>query len=88
MDNLLHQALNCWLQQVAPALRWKVAVDLYTTEQVSLGRAAEIAGLNYFVFMEKLREADIALVDAEVETEAQQEQQQALLDEILNFPQS
>lgn len=88
LDNLLHHALNCWLQQVAPELRWKVAVDLYTTEQVSLGRAAEIAGLNYFVFMEKLREAGIALIDAEVETEAQQEQQQALLDEILNLPQS
>lgn len=74
------------LPQVAPQLRWKVAVDLYTTEQVSLGRAAEIAGLNYFVFMEKLREAGIALVEAEVQTEAQQQQQQALIDEILNLP--
>ena len=65
LDDLLHQALNCWLQQVAPELRWKVTVDLYITEQVSLGRAAEIADLNYFVFMEKLREAGIALVEAE-----------------------
>jgi predicted HTH domain antitoxin len=88
LDDLLHHALNCWLQQVAPELRWKVAVDLYTTEQVSLGRAAEIAGLNYFVFMEKLREAGIALVDAEVTTEAQKEQQQVLIDEILNLPRS
>ena len=88
LDDLLHHALNCWLQQAAPELRWKVAVDLYSTEQVSLGRAAEIAGLNYFVFMEKLREAGIALVDAEVKTEAQQEQQQALIDEILNLPRS
>lgn len=74
LDDLLHHVLNYWLQQVAPELRWKVAVDLYTTEQVSLGRAAEIAGLNYFVFMEKLREAGIALVGAEVETEALQRQ--------------
>ena len=88
LDDLLHHALNAWLQQVAPELRWKVAVDLYTTEQVSLGRAAEIAGLNYFVFMEKLREMGIALVEAEVETEAQQAQQEALLDEILNLPRS
>jgi predicted HTH domain antitoxin len=73
LDDLLHHALNSWLQQVAPELRWKVAVDLYTSEEVSLGRAAEIAGLNYFVFMEKLRAAGIALVEAEV-TEAQQEQ--------------
>lgn len=88
LDDLLHHALNSWLQQVAPELRWKVAVDLYTTEQISLGRAAELAGLNYFVFMEKLREAGIALVDAEVETETQQKQQQALVDEILNLPES
>ncbi len=75
LDDLLHHALNCWLQQVAPDLRWKVAIDLYTTAQVSLGRAAEIAGLNYFVFMEKLKEAGITLVGAEVTTEAQKEQQ-------------
>jgi predicted HTH domain antitoxin len=88
LDDLLHHALNCWLQQIAPELRWKVAVDLYTTEQVSLGRAAEIAGLNYFVFMEKLRDADIALVDAEVTTKAQKVQQETFINGILDIPRS
>jgi predicted HTH domain antitoxin len=88
LDDILHHALNSWLQQVSPELRWKVAVDLYTSEQVSVGRAAEIAGLNYFVFEEKLREKGIGLVAAEVTTEAQQEKQEKLINELFDLPKS
>lgn len=66
IDVLLHQALDAWLEQAAPQLRWQIALELYTTEQISLGRAAEIAGLNYFVFLERLRDNNIALVEADV----------------------
>jgi predicted HTH domain antitoxin len=86
LDDLLHHALNCWLQQVAPELRWKIAIDLYTTEQISSGRAAEIAGLNYFVFEQKLRESGIPFIEAESTTEAEKEQQRALIDELFDFP--
>lgn len=79
LDDLLHDALNAWLEQVSPKLRWQVAVDLYTSEEVSLGRAAEIAGLNYIVFMEKLKSAGIALVSAESVTEPQKETRKSLI---------
>ena len=56
LDDLIYRALNAWLLQLAPDLRWKIAIELYTNDQISTGRAAQIAGLNYVVFMEKLRE--------------------------------
>ena len=86
LDDLLHQALKSWLQQLAPALRWQVAVDLYTSEKVSLGRAAEIAGLNYVVFMETLSSAGIALVGAESVTEAQKDARISLIHAGFNLP--
>ncbi len=88
LDNLLHRTLNTWLEQITPELRWKIAIDLYTTEQISSGRAAEIAGLNYFVFEEKLRENGINFIEAESITETQKEQQQALIHELFNFPEA
>ncbi len=77
LDDLLHHALNLWIQQLAPELRWKIALDLYTAEHISSGRAAEIAGLNYFVFMEKLKEQGIPFISTESVTKAEQEQQQS-----------
>ncbi len=88
LDDLLHRALNTWLQQLAPELRWKVAIDLYTAEHISSGRAAEIAGLNYFVFMEKLSQQGIPFIAAEGATGAEKEKEEALIDELFNFPSS
>ncbi len=88
LDDLLHRALNTWLQQLAPELRWKVAIDLYTAEHISSGRAAEIAGLNYFVFLEKLSQQGIPFIAAEGATGAEKEKEEALIDELFNFPSS
>ena len=78
LDDLLGKAIDVWLQQLAPALRWQIAIDLYVSEQVSSGRAAEIAGLNYFVFEEKLAAEGIPFIGAEVETEEELEEKKAL----------
>ncbi len=86
LDDLLHLALNAWLEQLSPELRWKIAIDLYTAEHISSGRAAEIAGLNYFVFMEKLREEGIPFIAAESITEAEKEKRRVLIRELVNFP--
>jgi len=85
LDELFLRASDAWLQQLAPELRWKIAIDLYTNEQVSTGRAAEIAGLNYVVFMEKLRENKIPFMAAEPATGAEKEQEDALLDDLFDF---
>lgn len=86
LDDLLHDALDAWLQRVSPELRWNVAVDLYSKEEVSIARAAEIAGLNYFVFEQKLRENRIPLVVAHSTTKAQKDKQKALIHEVFNIP--
>jgi len=85
LDELFLRASDAWLQQLAPELRWKIAIDLYTNEQASTGRAAEIAGLNYVVFMEKLRENKIPFMAAEPATGAEKEQEDALLDDLFDF---
>lgn len=85
LDDLLDEALDAWLAKAEPALRWQVAIELYTTEQVSSGRAAEIAGLNYFVFQQKLREAGIPFLAAESTTQEETEQQEALIHAVFNL---
>ena len=68
LDELFLRALDAWLEQLTPELRWKIAIELYTNEHISTGRAAQIAGLNYIVFMEKLRERGIRFMAAEAAT--------------------
>ncbi|MEM7129883.1 MAG: UPF0175 family protein [Chloroflexota bacterium] len=85
LDALFLRALDAWLSQLTPALRWDIAIELYTTEHVSTGRAAEIAGLNYFVFMEELRTHGIPFMGAEPAAGEEKERKEALLDELFNF---
>ncbi|MBV7337723.1 UPF0175 family protein [Chloroflexi bacterium TSY] len=86
LDSLLAQALTAWLEKLDPDLRLKVAVDLYTTEEVSVGRAAEIAGLNYFVFERKLKENRIAFIEADVATEEEAKRQEELIHASFSLP--
>lgn len=44
------------------SLRLEMALDLFRTDEVSLGRAAEIAGLDYWQFQAVLRERQIPIV--------------------------
>ncbi len=44
------------------SLRLEMALDLFKTDEVSLGRAAEIAGLDYWQFQAALRERQIPIV--------------------------
>ncbi|MCI0620858.1 MAG: UPF0175 family protein [Acidobacteria bacterium] len=44
------------------ALRLEMALDLFKTDEVSLGRAAEIAGLDHWQFQSELRERQIPIV--------------------------
>jgi|LakMenEpi03Aug12_release.lakeMendotaPanAssembly.Ray.scaffolds.fasta_scaffold465241_1 predicted HTH domain antitoxin len=85
LDELLGEALDAWLAKADPALRWEVAIELYTTEQISSGRAAEIAGLNYFIFQQKLREAGIPFLAAESTTKEEAQQQEALIHAVFNL---
>jgi len=66
-------------------LRWDIAIELYTHEEVSTGRAAEIAGLNYFVFMEKLAINGIPFMAAETATGEQKAKAEAILNKLFNF---
>lgn len=86
LDDLIYRALNAWLAQLAPELRWKIAIELYTNDQVSTGRAAQIAGLNYVVFEEKLRDHKIPFMAAEPGTADEQEQEEKLIYAGFNIP--
>ena len=40
LDDIFHRALDAWLGQLAPTLRWEIAIRLYTNNQISTGRGA------------------------------------------------
>ncbi|MDZ7289407.1 MAG: UPF0175 family protein [candidate division KSB1 bacterium] len=64
-DEVISDAIRNLLLNNKP-LRLEFAIDLYRTDEVSLGRAAEIAGINRWDFQEVLRERQIpVLVEAD-----------------------
>lgn len=84
-DELLLRALDAWLEQLPADLRWKIAIELYSNDRISTGRAAEIAGLNYIIFMERLRKHGIPFMAAQMTDDAEREREEALLDELLSI---
>lgn len=85
LDELFFRALDAWLEKLTPELRWKIAIDLYTGEYVSTGRAAELAGLNTFVFIDKMQERGIPFMAPEPATDEEKEREDALLNELFDF---
>jgi predicted HTH domain antitoxin len=55
------QALSMWLA-VKPQLRLETALELFHANEVTLERAAEIAGMNRWVFHEELKRRGIKIV--------------------------
>ena len=56
------------------SLRLELALDLFTGDEVSLGRAAEIAGLDRWQFEEVLRARGISIVNEAGSAEAMNEE--------------
>jgi predicted HTH domain antitoxin len=56
------------------SLRLEVAIDLFQTGEVSLGRAAEIAGLDRWQFQDVLRERHIPILIEAGSAEAMDEE--------------
>lgn len=65
------------------SLRVRDAIRQYTAGEISLGRAAEVAGMNYFLFEELLRQEGIPASAAKVTDEEIRAAQRELADEIL-----
>ncbi|OQY44928.1 MAG: hypothetical protein B6242_11595 [Anaerolineaceae bacterium 4572_78] len=82
---MLHRDLNRRLPKLSSAVRWQIATDLYTTDAISSGRAAEISGLGYIMWMEKLREEGIPFNEAVSITPEQKARSQALIYAITNI---
>ena len=67
----------------APGHRVEEAIRLYMAEEISLGRAAELAGMNYFLFENLLRRQRVPSVEPEATDKAEQAAQQEIADEVL-----
>lgn len=63
--------------------RVREAIGQYTAGEISLGRAAELAEMNYFCFEELLREQGIAAVEPAVTNGTERATQQEIADEVL-----
>ena len=66
-----------------PGRRVQEAIRLYIAGEISLGRAAELAGMNYFLFEELLRKQGISAMEPEVTDKAGQAAQRKIGDEVL-----
>jgi predicted HTH domain antitoxin len=69
--------------QEIPSSRVREAMRLYTAGDIGLGRAAEMAGMNYFLFEELLRKQDMPVVEPHVMNEAGRAVQRETADEVL-----
>ncbi|MBC8449018.1 MAG: UPF0175 family protein [Chloroflexi bacterium] len=63
--------------------RVEEAIRLYVAEEISLGRAAELAGMNYFLFEDLLRRQRISVMEPDVTDKAEQAAQWETADEVL-----
>jgi len=66
-----------------PGRRVKEAIRLYRAGEISLGRAAELAGMNYFLFEELLSKQSISAMEPEVTDKAGQAAQWKIANEVL-----
>lgn len=76
-EAILQEAFTLFLQ-AHPQERLAIAIQLYTAEVVSLARAAELAGLNFFDFEAILRARGLEILTPD-ETSAEIEQGIALI---------
>ncbi len=60
-DEVISDAIRNLLLNNRP-LRLELAIDLYKADEVSLGRAAEIAGIDRWQFQEILNERQIPII--------------------------
>lgn len=72
-DEVVSDAIRHLLLNNRP-LRLELALDLFKTDEVSLGRAAEIAGLDSWQFQELLQERGISIVIEAQSAEAMDEE--------------
>lgn len=63
--------------------RAEEAIRLYTDGEISMGRAAEMAGMNYFRFEQTLHKRGIKPVEPQISQAADVAHQQELIDELL-----
>ncbi len=59
-SDIAREAFRCLLEH-KPELKLNAAIELYKEEKVSLGRASEIAGMNFEAFKTALKERGIKL---------------------------
>lgn len=61
LPNNIHEALNVSPEEAEKRLRLELAVSLYAQKVLSQGKAAELAGLDWFAFNEVLAQRDIPM---------------------------
>jgi predicted HTH domain antitoxin len=93
LDNLPPEALPDLLDYLdylryragrqALSARAEEAIRLYADGEISLGRAAELAGMNYFRFEQILRKRGVKLAEPRTSQVADSALQQVLIDGLL-----
>ena len=68
-DEALQEAISTWLA-IKPQIRLEAAIELLREDEVTLDRAAEIAGINCWLFQDVLAQRGVKIV---IEASSQEE---------------
>lgn len=68
-DEALQEAISTWLA-IKPQIRLEAAIELLREDEVTLDRAAEIAGINRWLFQDVLAQRGVKIV---IEASSQEE---------------
>lgn len=68
-DEALQEAITTWLA-IKPQIRLETAIELFRADEVTLERAAEIAGINRWLFQDILAQRGIKIL---IEANSQEE---------------
>ena len=68
-DEALQEAILTWLA-IKPQIRLEAAIELFWADEVTLDRAAEIAGINHWLFQDVLVQGSVKIA---IEASSQEE---------------
>lgn len=60
-EEALQEAISTWLA-IKPQIRLEAAIELFRADEVTLDRAAEIAGINRWLFQDVLAQRGVKIV--------------------------
>ncbi len=80
------ERLEIMFHNLSDEVRWQIAIDFYEADEVSSGRAAEIAGMDCFSFRDKMKMKGIEFKRAYIDDPVERAKIEELIYATTNIP--